>query len=950
MTQDVQERWWFIDSIFSEALGLSPEQREAFLQAACGQDPGLRREVDDLFEAYNASEGFLDDPSEWFLEDPVEVVEVPFLPGLDAEEPVVAAAAPHIGERIGAYRLLKEIGYGGMGAVYLAERADGQFKQRVALKLIRQGKRSRETVRRFRLEREILARLQHPYIARLLDGGVTDEGLLYFVMEYVNGVPIDQYFEKQDLDLKARLRLFFDVCEAVQYAHQNLVIHRDLKPSNILVTERGQVKLLDFGIAKLLDEAERPEGLPLTQSELRLMTPEYASPEQVRGDPVTTASDVYALGLNLYKLLTGHRAYNLAGKSASEIERIVCEVAPKKLSLVVGLNGKAAPDETTTRPTERLRRQLSGDLDLIVLKALRKEPERRYASVVEFVDDLRRHLDGLPVKAHQPTMGYRMGKFARRHRFGIAVAAAFVLLLVGYAGTLFVKNSEVSQALEKSEQLSEMLVAFFEAPDPYKELGRNVTARELLDAWSVARIEAEMPDQPLLQANLMYALGKTYKGLGLYDESLAYLDATMDRRRAHLRTPHPDIAEALNELGALYLLQGKYEQGRELLQEAIAMWRDLPGQHLKEAESLSNLGVLLRRTGDLDGAEQRYNEALALQRRAVQGDHENVAETLNNLGVVERRRGNYATAESLYTESLEMRRRLLGDIHPRTALTLHNLGVLIIDQERYEEADSLLRKVLDIRRKVLGEEHPSVGTTLYELGYLHRKQGQLDTAESYFEQALAIERKRYGEDHPTLASTYSNLAQLNHNQGDYDRAASYYHLTLDVKQKTHGVSSQQAAYYHALIGRLEQDRGNFEEAERRFEQALRIQRPLMPETRYQLSQSLLWYGRLRMAQEQPEMACPLFEKALELRHEHFEKGDWRIAETEVALGGCLSLLNQFDEADELLVRAYQTLLEERGETYQRTQEALEYLVALYESWDHPEQAERYRSKLNEARQ
>ena len=498
MTQDVQERWWFIDSIFSEALGLSPEEREAFLQAACGQDPGLRREVDDLFEAYHASEGFLDDPSDWFLDDPVEVVEVPFLPGLEAEEPVVVAAAPHTGERIGAYRLLKEIGYGGMGAVYLAERADGQFKQRVALKLIRQGKRSQETVRRFRLEREILARLQHPYIARLLDGGVTEEGLLYFDMEYVNGVPIDQYFEKQDLDLKARLRLFFDVCEAVQYAHQNLVIHRDLKPSNILVTERGQVKLLDFGIAKLLDQAERPESLPPTQLELRLMTPEYASPEQVRGDPVTTASDVYALGLNLYKLLTGQRAYDLAEKSASQIEKIVCEVAPKKPSAVVGLNGKTT--EATTRPTsqtERLRRQLSGDLDLIVLKALRKEPERRYASVVEFVNDLRRHLDGRPVRAHRPTTVYRMGKFAQRHRFGIAVAAAFVLLLVGYAGTLVVKNSEVSQALAKSEQLSEMLIAVFEAPDPNNPWGRDVTVREVLAPWDVKRIVAKLPDQPL---------------------------------------------------------------------------------------------------------------------------------------------------------------------------------------------------------------------------------------------------------------------------------------------------------------------------------------------------------------------------------------------------------------------------------------------------------------------
>ena len=952
MKQDAYERWWYIDSIFSEALDLPLDEREAFLQAACKDDPDLRRDVENLFDAYTASEGFLDDPTDWFLDDPVDMVEVPFLPGLSADAPDLEKTVPHTGDCIGAYRLLKKVGYGGMGEVFLAERADGQFKQRVALKLIRQGRRSKEIIRRFRLEREILARLQHPGIARLLDGGITGDGLLYFVMEYVNGVPIDQYCDAHDLGVKARLRLFFNVCEAVQYAHQNLVVHRDLKPSNILVTERGQIKLLDFGIAKLLDEAEHPEGSLPTESQFRLMTPEYASPEQVRGQPVTTASDVYALGVNLYKLLTGQRAYDLAGKNPLEVGEIVCEVTPKKPSVAVGRNGTTASGEATTRPTsqtERLRRQLTGDLDLIVLKALRKEPERRYASVVEFADDLRRHLEGRPVKAHRPTMGYRAGKFVRRHRYGIAVAAAFALLLVGYAGTLIVKNRQVSQALAQSEQLTDMLVAVFVAPDP-DELGRDVTARELLDAWSIERIEAEVPDQPLLQADLMYALGKTYKGLGLYDESLTYLAATLDRRRAHLRAPHPDIAEALNELGWLRRLRGEYEGAGPLLQEAIAMWQALPGHVLEEAESLSELGVLRRQMGDLDGAEQRYNEALALQRQSVQGDHENIATTLNNLGVLERRRDNYARAESLYTAAYEMNRHVLGDIHPETALTLHNLGTLLLAQDRYEEADSLFRKALAVRRTLLGDEHPAVGTTLNELGVLNQRQGRLDLAEAYFEQSLAVKKKQFGEVNPRLVNTYGNLGLVNQEQKDYARADSFYHLALHIRQEIYGASSRQVASYQALIAQLEQDRGNFDEAERRFKRAIRIQRSLMPSTRYALSQSLLRYGRLRMAQKQLGAARPLFEEALELREALYEERNWRIAETEVALGECLSLLNRFDEADTLLVRGYQTLLEQRGESYQRTQEALGYLVVLYELWNRPEQAEEYRSKLNEARQ
>ena len=960
MAQDANERWWYIDNIFSEAIDLPPEEREAFLDEACQGDPGTRCAVEDLLASFDASEGLFDDPTNWFpnnleaLAEMAALADIPFMPGMDNEAPEAEQIAPLTGERIGAYRLLTEIGRGGMGAVYLAERADGQYRQRVALKLIRHSKRTDETVRRFLLEREILARLQHPNIARLLDGGLTDDGLLYFVMEYVKGVAIDTYCEQNDLDLKERLTLFFAVCEAVQYAHQNLVIHRDLKPSNVLVTERGQVKLLDFGIAKLLDEENRPEDAPHTRPGMRLMTPEYASPEQARNEPVTTTSDVYALGLILYKLLTGHRAFNMAGKSVSEIEDIICQVYPKRPSWAVGRNGEDTSDTETTIPesttrtshTERLRRQLSGDLDVIVMKALRKEPTRRYTTVAELVDDLRRHLRGMPVQARPATMRYLAGRFIRRHRAGVAAACLMGLLLFAYAGTVTLKNQEIQRTLDQKEQLTEVLTDIFAASDPDNAEGRDITARELLDAWDIARIERRFPDQPLLQADLMYVIGETYKGLGVYEKSQEFLNAALERRRPNQRAPHPDLAATLDELGTVYRYQGNYEQAQTLLQEAIAMWRALPGQALGQAESLSNLGVVLWKTDDLDAAEQHLNEALALQRRAVQGDHVDIAETLNNLALIEEQRGNYTAGEARFTEVYAMQRRLLGERHTSTTLTLHNLGTQIMRQGRYEEADSLLEKTLHTRRTLLGEDHPRLIMTLNHLGQIKLRLGQFNKAEALFEQSHAIAIKRLGLDHPDLAITYAYLGYVNHQQGEYAQAVSFYRQGLVINEATYGNTHWRVAYDRALLARLETERGNFDEAQDLFEQAIHSLRSTQNAPQY-LARTLLWFGRMRMDQEQPAAAYPLFAEALELRQQFFDEGHWRIAETEVALGWCLSRLDQFDEAQTLLVSGYETLRlqDERGEPYQRTQEALAYLIALYESWNRPEQAETYRNML-----
>ena len=409
-----------IDALFGQALAQRPEERRAFLEQACTGDPGLLHEVERLLADHAAAEGFLDDRKAWFS--------TSRLLGLVSDEDDVAAA--RAGQRVGLYRIVESLGRGGMGAVFLAERDDGLFEKRVALKVVKRGMDTAAIRRRFRYERQILARLEHPNIARLLDGGVTDDGLPYFVMEYVRGEPIDQYCDRKQLPLIERLLLFLTVCEAVQYAHRNLVVHRDLKPSNILVTEPasapagvGQVKLLDFGIARLLDDTAQEDAVPITRTGQRWMTPSYAAPEQIRGDPVTTATDVYALGMILYELLTGHRPYQIQGLTPGEVERVVCEQEPTKPSTAVSRLRSTEP--------ERLRRRLKGDLDNIVLKALRKEPERRYTSVEQLAADLRRHLSKRPVLARKPTRRYRLGRFVRRHRIEVTAAMIVVLALAG---------------------------------------------------------------------------------------------------------------------------------------------------------------------------------------------------------------------------------------------------------------------------------------------------------------------------------------------------------------------------------------------------------------------------------------------------------------------------------------------------------------------------------------
>jgi serine/threonine-protein kinase len=977
------KEWERLEEVLDLVLELRPEARAAFIEQTCGTDGLLRRQAETMIAAAERAGDFLERPVDACAAGLLSQMAQEAEEGSELDAPESAAAARG---RLGPYRLLRELGRGGMGAVYLAERDDEQYERRVAIKVLPAGLLSRGLRTRFLLERRILASLEHPNIARLYDAGMSEGGTPYFVMEYVEGRRIDVHCDENRLPVGTRLALFTQICDAVQFAHRNLVVHRDLKPANILVSNDGVVKLLDFGVAKLL-RTEAAAGATLTgRGGWQAFTPEYASPEQLRGEPISTSTDVYALGVLLFELLAGCWPYHPRDRSVRSIEQAVLEQDPGRPSAAIMRPADCGEPSSTVAERRSttlagLGRQLRGDLDNIVLTALRKEPEHRYASVQHIRDDVHRYLQSRPVHARPATWGYRAGKFVRRHRVGVAAAGLVgASLVAGMAGTAW-QAQAASREARRAEQVRQFVVGLFEVSDPDRSKGDSITARALLDQGA-ARLATELSAEPVLRAEMLSVLGGIYEKLGLYDRARPLLEEALAVREARLGSRHLDVAGSAAALASVLFEQGEYPKAEALTRRALALRRELLGPedtlvaasmtdlavilgaqgNAEDAESLfqaglaidrkreawrkvatdlHNLSVALWRRGEYREALPLAEEALALRRRLLGEEHTDVASTLMALASILQASGEYDRAEELNRQVLAMRRKLLGGQHPHVAIVLNNLGLLLQARGRLEEAEESLRDALAVRRAAFGDHHLEVAASRNNLGIVLYAMGDFAGAGDQFERALAIWRPALGETHPHVLTALNNLGATWRDQGDLAKAEPMLREALALRRKALGEKHPDVAASYNNLGELLAKKGEFAEAEANSRTALATWRTALGPDHPTVAQALIALGRMMHAQRRCPEAEPMLREALAIRLAKLDAESDKVAGAREALGSCLVALRRFGEAEPLLLASYSTLRKQRGDEYEFTRRVRRALADLYRSWGRPEQALAY---------
>jgi serine/threonine protein kinase/Tfp pilus assembly protein PilF len=851
MTDDGVDR---AREIFKEAIDLSGAERDAFVETASAGDESLRDRVDRLLQAFDSDASKLDETN---------LTAVP--------------SGTRIGGRIGRFRILEMIGEGGFGEVWLAEQTE-PVRRRVAVKIIKRGMDSAQVVARFEAERQALAMMEHPNIARVYDGGETDEGQPYFVMELVKGMPITEYCERRKLGLAERIRLFGQVCAGVQHAHQKGVIHRDLKPSNVLVCEvddKPVAKVIDFGIAKALERPLTDKTL-FTEFRQFIGTPEYMSPEQadLSLSDVDTRSDVYALGVMLYELLAGQPPFDpksLRSAGFDEMRRIIREEEPPPPSIKLSRSGTGSGIDAPDPSDARLSRLVRGELDWIVQRAMAKERDRRYASASEFDDDLERYLNGEAVRAGPVGKWYRSRRFMARNRVAFAITGSIAVALVAgiIATSVFAVKAErqrqqAQQEFERAEAVKGVLTEMLLSVDPKVAGSMDKELMTLVLKNAATRIDEQLQDQPLSHAELSAVIGTTYISLGMHDAAEPHLIRALELSRVHLGDEHPKTLSWINDMGILLAAQGRYDEAMAQYVEALGARRRVLGdEHLDTLASINSMGLLLVSQGKYDEALAYYAEGLEASRRVLGDEHPDTLTSMNNMGNLLADQGKYDDAMKHYIEALDVRRRVLGDEHPHTLSSIINMGVLLYQQGRYEEAMVYSVEALEASRLVFGDEHPNTLTSIISMGSLLVEQGSYDEAMPLFTEALEGLRRVVGAEHPQTLVMVINMGALHFKQGKYDEAMPYYAEALEVTRRVLGDEHPYTLVSIKNMGNLLGKQGRYEEAMPYLNQVLETNRRVMGDEHPSTISSITSMGNLLVEQGNYDEAMPYYVEALE---------------------------------------------------------------------------------------
>ncbi|HEV3277262.1 MAG TPA: serine/threonine-protein kinase [Terriglobia bacterium] len=876
-------RWHQVEEVLRGALETEGAGRGDYLRQACGDDEDLRREVERLLDSYSDESRTISS----IIENAAA--------GLFSDDPPPDTMA---GMELGNYRVRRELGRGGMGAVYLAVRADEAFDKQVAIKLVKRGIDTDAVLKRFWYERRILAALEHPYIAGLIDGGTAPDGRPYFVMEYVDGKPLDIYAREHGLSIEQRCQLISKVCEAVAYAHRSLVIHRDLKPSNVLVTADGTPKLLDFGIARLLS-ADPGENTLSGPTAPRALTPDFASPEQARGDAMTTATDVYSLGKTLAAILP------------------------------------AGPE-------------LPPDLNTIIGKATREEIDQRYASVADLGQDLRRYLTGLPIQARQQTVLYRAGKFARRHRVALVTACAVALALIAAAMVSIRQsiraNREAAVAEAVNDFLQNDLLAQASAatqsspsakPDPHLEV------RTALDR-AAARIAGKFDRQPEVEAAIRDTMGQTYMDLGLYPEARKQLERALDLRRRVLGAENPQTLKTMGRLGSVADLQGEYPRAEALHSQVLAIQRRVLGPEFPDTlYSMNNLAVSYWRQGKYAQAEALESQTLEIRRRVLGAEHPDTLTSMNTLANFYDDEAKYPQAEALHSQALQIQRRVLGAEHPDTLRSMTSLANLYVEEGKYTQAEALDSRILGIRRRVLGPEHPETLSSMNNLAGAFLVQGKYAQAEALDGQALEIKRRVLGPEHPSTLISMNALASDYFVQGKYAQAEALYSQTLDLRRRLLGPEHPSTLFIIWSLALVYQREGEYSSAETYAAQGLAGRRHALGSEHPDTMQSAADLALAYVSQGKFTESEPLAREALEFNRKK-QPDDWPRFRAESLLGASLAGEKKYAEAEPLLLEGYQGMLARKDQmdvpNWYHLDRAREWIVQLYQAWGKPAKA------------